>query len=182
MRYRIAALLLGIAVLATACTSANGTPATAPSVPVTVATTTTTESPVVTTTVTLATTTTLDRLSEIQAIYEALERRRLQAIYDQDEEAYRALFANQGYMERSLEVLSLLEFLRPPGVVIQEAVEILADTEGCIAALIRSDNTGLFVGGGIGESIHVIETLANGGWGLSYVGTGWTCDGPHPFS
>ena len=184
MRYRIAALTLGSAVLVAACTTANGTPATAPSVPETVPPTTTTlPATLPTTTSTIpATTTTLDRLTEIQAIYEDLEHRRLQAIYDQDEDAYRAVFANQGYLEESLEVLGLIEFLRPPGEVTQTIIEVIADTDGCIAVLIQSDNTGLFVGGGLAESIHVIETRADGGWGLSYIGTGWTCDGPHPFS
>ena len=180
MRYRIAALMLGFAALAAGCTTASGTPATAPSVPETLAPTTTTSPP--TTTVAPATTTTIDRLSEIQAIFEEIELRRLRAIYDQDEKAYRAVFANQGYMERSLEVLTLVEFIHAPERVKQEIVRTITDTDDCIAALIRFDNTGMLVGGGEGESIHVVELRPDGSWGLSYIGTGWTCDGPHPFS
>ncbi len=180
MRYRIAALTVGFAVIVAACTSANGKPATAPPVPDTLPTTTT--SVPATTTVAPSTTTTLDRLTEIQAIFEDLERRRLQAIYDQDEEAFRSVYANDEYAKRSIKILSTVKVLRVPDQVMQEVVETLADTEGCIAAVVRFDNTGTFEGGGTGESIHVVELRPDGQWGLSWVGTGWACDGPHPFS
>jgi hypothetical protein len=183
MRYRIAALTLGFAALTAACTTASGTPATAPSVPETLATTTTqlptTVFVVVTTEIT---TTTVDRLSEIQAIYEDLEHRRLQAIYDQDEDAFRTLYANDEYLERSMQVYDTIRVLHIPSHVKQNVMETLADTDTCIAALIGFDTREVFEGGGIGESIHVIEKKPDGHWGLSWVGTGWICDGPHPFS
>ena len=80
------ASLLGLG----ACTTVGSTPATAP--PITEAANTTSTS--TTTTTMTAPTTTLDRLTEIQAIFQDLEVRRLQAIMDQDEEAFRSLFAN----------------------------------------------------------------------------------------
>jgi hypothetical protein len=181
MHYRIAALVLGFAALVAGCTTASGTPATAPSVPDTVPTTTVTLPPT-TTIASTTTTTTIDRISEIQAIYEDLEHRRLQAIYDQDEDAFRSVYANDEYLERSMQVFETIQVLNVPSLAKQEVVETLADTDTCIASLIRFDTRNVFEGGGVGESIHVIEKKPNGLWGLSWVGTGWMCDGPHPFS
>ncbi|MEN8234948.1 MAG: hypothetical protein ABFR89_08530, partial [Actinomycetota bacterium] len=91
--------LIVVGMLAVGCSSA-GTPAT---VPETVATTTTaavtTQPPSTTaTTTTQATTTTVDRVAEIEAIFQDLEERRLQALYDGDVEAFKSLFANEEYM------------------------------------------------------------------------------------
>ena len=89
---RMAVLLLVVA----GC-STTGIPATVPpSLPptaTTVATTTTTLSP--TTTTTAATTTTVDRVAEIEAIFQDLEERRLQALYEGDKETFKSLFANK---------------------------------------------------------------------------------------
>jgi hypothetical protein len=75
----------------------------------------------------------MDRRSEIEAIFQDLEERRLQALYDGDREAFKALFANDEYMERSLVAFDLVEFDGPPSVRV-EIVEVVADQPTCIAA------------------------------------------------
>jgi hypothetical protein len=175
---RVAVLLLVVA----GC-STTGTPATVPpSLPATtttVATTTTTLPP--TTTTTVATTTTIDRVTEIEAIFQDLEERRLQALYEGDEEAFKTLFANKDYMQRSLAVLDLVEFASPPDVVVVNLVDLLRETETCIAALVLTDATDAFGSDGLSERIIVLERL-QGHWGFSYIGEGWACEGPHPLS
>ncbi len=99
-----------LTVVVAACSS-GGTPATTPK-SVTTTTTSTTVPASASTTTTEATTTTLDRLAEIQAIFQDLEERRLQALYDGDREAFRALFANDEYMERSMGACSTSSSLR----------------------------------------------------------------------
>ncbi|MEN8239465.1 MAG: hypothetical protein ABFR53_09715, partial [Actinomycetota bacterium] len=133
MRNGIAALTLGFAALAASCTTVDGTPATAPSVPETLPTTTTTL-PATTTTAPI-TTTTVDRISEIQAIFEDLEHRRLQAIYDQDEDAFRSVYANEEYLRESLPLFGLIEFLASPGLYPVRVLEVLTDEEDCISAI-----------------------------------------------
>ena len=99
-----------LTVVVTACSS-GGTPATTPT-SVATTTTTTTVPPSSSTTTTEATTTTVDRLAEIEAIFQDLEERRLQALYDGDREAFQALFANDEYMERSMGAFDVVEFVR----------------------------------------------------------------------
>lgn len=179
MSSRLAALMLVIA----GC-SASGTPATVPPVTPTTASTvaaTTTAPPTTTTTTTHATTITVDRLAEIEAIFQDLEERRLQALYDGDEETFTSLFANKEYMQRSLGAFDVVEFKaewRTPAVA---AVEVLHDDPGCIAVRTATDFSGVFVGGSTDEVIEAVESIGSG-WGMSYAGEGWTCDGPHPFS
>ncbi|MFV1970526.1 MAG: hypothetical protein ACC683_05920, partial [Acidimicrobiia bacterium] len=99
MQTRLAVVVVASILVLGACTTVGNSPATAPPAtepPVTTSTST------ATTTTTLATTTTLDRMAEIQAIFQDLEVRRLQAIMDQDEEAFRSVFANAEYEERSM--------------------------------------------------------------------------------
>ncbi len=160
-----------------ACTTVGNSPATAP--PITEAPTTT--STTVTTTTVLETTTTVDRIVEIQAIFQDLERRRLQAIMDQDEEAFRAVFANEEYEERSMVAMELVVVLDPSAVIF-ELLELHADTGTCVAVSGIVDATGASDGGGRGEPADFIVELGEDGWGLSWVGEGWRCDGPHPFS
>ncbi len=165
VRFFVASLLLA------AC-SGSSTPATAPTFVSTTASTTTT---------TIEVTTTLDRVAEIEAIYQDLEERRLDALYRGDEVAYRALFANAGYLEESMDVMDLVEFQDdwpPVDVVI---IEVLHDSAECIAVRGGTDYTDIFLGGGVGDGVDVIEATDNG-WGISFSGSGWTCDGPHPFS
>jgi hypothetical protein len=165
------ASLLGLG----ACTSVGSTPATSPpntAVP-TASTSTTTMLPVITTT--------LDRVTEIQAIFQDLEVRRLQAIMDQDEEAFRSVFANDEYAERSMVAMDLVEVI-DPSLVSFDASELLADTADCIAVMGIVDATGASVGGGRGGIADFVAEMGRDGWGLSWIGEGWQCVGPHPFS
>ena len=159
-----------------ACTTVRSTPATAP--PISEAATTTIVS---TTTTVTATTTTLDRLTEIQAIFQDLEVRRLQAIMDQDEEAFRSVFANEEYAERSLVAMDLVDVI-DPSLVVFDVSELFVDNVRCIAVSGIVDATGASDGGGRGEIADFVVEMGVDGWGLSWVGEGWRCDGPHPFS
>ena len=179
MHYRIAALVLGFAALVAGCTTASGTPATAPSVPDTVPTTTVTLPPTTTITPT-TTTTTIDRLSEIQAIYEDLEHRRLQAIYDQDEDAFRSVYANEEYLELELEAFEEVKVINPFGLSLS-IVELTRDDESCIAAVVQIDEVSAFEGGSSYTTTIVLESVTTG-WGYSWVGEEWRCDGSHPLS
>ena len=95
--------------------------------------TTPTSIPTTATTTTLATTTTVDRVVEIEAILQSLEQRRIDAVYQDDRDAYRALFANEGFMEASMVVFDELEF-DPPPVVEVEVQALLHDGAECVAA------------------------------------------------
>ena len=134
-----------------------------------------------TSTTTLATTTTVDRITEIEAIYQDLEERRLDALYRGDEEAYRALFANDAYLEASMGAFDVIEFAGPPGDVQLHVEDVLWDSGACIAATVNSSPVSGIVGSTQHSRVIVIE-VANGSWGLSFVGKGWACEGPHPFS
>jgi hypothetical protein len=164
------------------CTS-TGTPATVPSsLPATTTTavvTTTTLPP--STTTTAATTTRVDRVADIEAIFQDLEERRLQALYEGDEEAFKSLFANNEYMQRSLALFDLVEFVADWTSPDISVLDVLADLPTCIAVVTEADHSVVSPAGGIARGIEVIE-LVEGIWGISYAGEGWACDGPHPFS
>lgn len=175
--FQASALILIVA----GCT-AVGTPATTPpSVPTTAATTVvppTTLPP--TTTTTAATTTTVDRIAEIQAIFQDLEERRLQALYEGDTETFKSLFANKEYLQRSLALFDLVGFAdnwQMPSLAVSE---VLADEDACIAVRLDADYTSVLIAGRQVSSTHVVE-VEDGDWGISYVGEGWACEGPHPF-
>jgi ABC-type transport system substrate-binding protein len=179
MHYRIAALVLALAALAAGCTTATGTPATAPPLPEPVPATPGTLPP--TTTTTVATTTTVDRLAEIQAIYEDLEHRRLQAIFDQDEEAFRSVYANVEYLRESLQLFDTIVFLESPGLYPVQVLEIITDEANCVSAIVQTDLTAITEGGQLAVKQQAIQ-LKETGWGISYTGEDWNCVGPHPFS
>lgn len=166
--------------LGAGCTSTSSVPATTPTLPATTSSVTP-GSVVATTTTRAVTTTTIDRASEIEAIFQDLERRRLVALYTHDEEAFRQTFANDRYMEESLILLDLDAFVADPSNVEIRIITVLADTENCIAALVEEDLSGITEEGGLGTSERVIEKV-DGRWGSSYTGKGWACDGPHPLS
>lgn len=179
------------AVLVVVACSDSGSPATTPVVttppePTTTmpATTTTTTEPVVTTTssapeTTAAPTTTVARIAEVQAIIQDLEERRLDALFREDEEAFRELFANDAYLELSLEVLGNLEFVAEPTDVIVEVREILADTGECLAVELFSDFSAILSPEAVGTSTILLERTGSA-WGYSYGGSDWNCRGPHP--
>jgi hypothetical protein len=168
-----------LAVVATACNS-SGTPATTPPT-ATTTTTSTTIAPSSTTTTPEATTTTVDRLTEIEATFQDLEERRLQALYDGDRDAFRALFANDEYRERSMEAFEVVEFVDDWTMPTVAVLEVLSDQAGCIAVATSTDFTNVFEGSEVGEWIEVVQKTPDG-WGLSYAGEGWKCSGPHPLS
>lgn len=150
-----------------------------PATTTTVATTTTTLP--ATTTTAAATTSTIDRVSEIEAIFQDLEERRLRALYEGDEEAFKSLFANKNYMQRSLALFNLVEFVDEWQTPEVSVLDVLADLPSCIAALTQADHSVVSPAGGVAQGMEVIE-MADGVWGISYAGEGWTCDGPHPLS
>ncbi len=162
--------------------SASGTPATVPpSTPATASTVAAMTAAPPTTTTTHATTTTVDRLAEIEAIFQDLEERRLQALYDGDEETFTSLFANKEYMQRSLGAFDVVEFAdapEPPSVAV---VEVIWDSAECVAAEVQFDAVTGVVGSDERTCVVVLQRR-DGAWGYSYSGEGWACDGPHPFS
>jgi len=179
MSNRLAVVMLASCVGLGSCTSAGGTPATAPDVVTTLVATT--EPPAPTTTDLPATTTTLSRIAEIEAIFQDLEVRRLQAIMDQDEEAFRAVFANEEYADRSLGGMALVTVVDPAAAVYR-VVEVFVDDPSCIAVSAFEDATGAIEGSKVDDPVdHVLERTLSG-WGWSWIGGGWRCDGPHPFS
>lgn len=115
-------------------------------------------------------------MAEIEAIYQDLEERRLDALFRGDEEAFRAVHVDNGYLERSMELLDLVEFESPPQVEV-EVVAVIHDGDECIAAetvVTRADRQTTSE-----ATVGVLE-LREGLWLVSYVGKGWACDGPHP--
>jgi hypothetical protein len=174
--------LVVLALIGAGCTT-TGTPATVPSslpaTTTTAAVTTTTLPP--TTTTTAATTTTGDRVAEIEAIFQDLEERRLQALYEGDEEAFKALFANNEYMERSLALFDLVKFVDRPLPNRVEVLQLMHEGAECLAAEVETRYEGVLVEGVTAAKIVVVESVDDG-WGISYVGEGWACDGPHPLS
>ena len=178
MRGKLKSLAV-LTVVAVACTS-SGTPATTPtSVPAT--TTSTSVPPTSSTTTAEVTTTTIDRLAEIEAIFQDLEERRLQALYDGDRETFRSLFANDEYMERSMGVFDLIEFMAAPDLIVVDVLEILADGDRCVSAVVFTDATQAL--GTDGSSTRTVVLERDGErWGFSYIGEGWVCEGPHPLS
>ncbi len=178
MKNRLAVVVVASIVGLGACTTVGNSPATAP--PITAPPVTTSTS-MTTTTTAVATTTTLDRIAEIQAIFQDLERRRLQAIMDQDEEAFRAVFANAEYEERSMRGMALVTVLDPDASVFT-VLEVVADSQACIAVIAIEDGSEAIEGAAVGEPADYVVELKGDIWGISWVGSGWRCDGPHPFS
>jgi hypothetical protein len=163
-----------------ACSTVGSSPATAPTIteaPVvtssSVATTTTTTQP--------ATTITLDRVAEIEAIFQDLEVQRLQAIMDQDEEAFRAVFANDEYAERSVGGMDLVTVIDPHAVVFN-VVEVFVDEASCVVVAAVQNGTDAIEGAGVEPVTDYVVQPTDGVWGSSWIGSGWRCDGPHPFS
>jgi len=168
-------MLLGVLVgtLLASCTTTESNPATTPTTgPTTTVSTTTTTAPPTTTSAP-------DRLAGIQAIFQDLEERRLDALYRGDVEAFSALFANEAYLERSLGAFEVVEFSGFPDAVEVAVLEVVYDESECLVALITVDARSSLGAGGFEEATQVLEPLANG-WGYSYGGDEWFCSGQHP--
>jgi hypothetical protein len=169
-------MLLGVLVgtLLAACTGTESTPATTPTM-----TAPTTTVPITTTTAPPPATSAPDRLAEIQAIFQDLEERRLDALYRGDVDAFSALFANEAYLEQDLQSFDLVEFIAAPDSVMVEVTEILVDEGQCVAANVRTDFSSALGAEAKGSGGAVIE-YKDGKWGYSWVGNGWVCEGQHP--
>jgi hypothetical protein len=168
------ALLLG------ACTT-QATPATAPETSQPVITTIAVSEPPTITTTTSAPPTTVDRTAEIEAIFQDLEQRRLTSLYEGDHEGFAALFANDAYLEGSLEAFGVAEFESPPRVDVA-ILDIATDTDECLAAVIELT---ILATGQRAEASTVVLQRSQSSWGFSFAFTGeegWLCNGPHPFS
>ena len=151
---------LAFAMLVAAC-SPSSSPATTP---ISVATTTTAE-----------VTTIVDRLAEIEAIYQDLDEQRLGALYIGDTDAFAALFSNELYLEESLVAFDVMTFDAPPTVEVK-LIEVVADEDSCLAAWIQ----GTVDGEVAGSILMVLQPLPAGSWGYAFGGEGWLCEGPHP--
>lgn len=180
MSSRVIFAVLVVAACVGGCTTEGSTPATAPDSTAPATTQPAPSDPITsTTTIPPATTTTLDRLAEVTAIFDDLERRRLEAIDASDVAAFESVFANGPYLEESRVTLDLVVVVDSIGFETTQ-ITLLTDSTDCIAAEISRDMSGAISGGGPGTSVHVVERRPDGAWGLSWIGGGWECDGPHP--
>jgi ABC-type transport system substrate-binding protein len=174
-------IVFGAALVFAAC-SGSTAPATAPPTspgPSSTVVTTTTQPP--TTSLIETITTTVDRIAEIEAILLDLVTRRTLAQVERNEDAYRSVFANQGFLQESMVVFEADLFEVLPPTIEVEVLEVFSDDSECIAVESRTRMQGRG-NGEWAEGTTVMELLPSGGWGFSFIGTGWACDGPHPFS
>lgn len=168
-----------MAVLFAACSGGDTVPATAPptSAPVSTVPPTTSDLPT-TSQATTTTTNIIDRVSEIEAILEDIELGVRQAAYDGDEAAFSRFYVSNGFFDRVLP--SFLESrpeVRPTWARVQ-VLDVYNDDENCIAVRAENDWDG---GTPYGRDlVQVLERLPNGDWGISFIGKGWQCVGPHP--
>jgi hypothetical protein len=180
MRYRTILVLMVAAACVGGCTGTGSAPATAPSSTAPGTTTPMTSTPTTTITATTAApTTTIDRITEITRIFEDLERRRLAAIYAGDRDAFRTLFADTPYLDRSLEVFDLVAPGTPPAITI-EVIEVLRDDDRCLAVWAAAEVDGQRV-----KPTTTVLAKTVGGWAFAFVTDergGWMCDGKHPLS
>jgi hypothetical protein len=158
--------LTALSLVIVGCTGSS-TPATTPTSVATTSSTTTT----------IANTTTVDRLTEIEAIFQGLEERRFMALYEGDREAFRDLHVDNGYLERSMVLFDELIFDLPPRVDV-EVLRVIHDGPECIAFERIIHRLDLQASGE--PSIEVLE-IENGAWLISFSGSGWACEGSHPF-
>ena len=143
-------------------------------------TTTTVQPTTTSTTVAETTTTTVDRLAEVQAILQDLEERRLDALFQEDEEAFRALFASEYLWLREREALGVVDWDSVPGVDVA-VVEVVLDDAACLVARARFEFSE-----SLAASSPVILTVTlqpvESGWGFSFNSDSWLCVEPHPLN
>jgi hypothetical protein len=174
-------IVFGTALVFAACSGNGSTPATAPPTSAVAASNvpmTTSDLP--TTSLIETTTTTVDRIAEIEAILLDLEIRNIRAQVDRDETAFRSVYAHQGFEERSMQAFDEDLFPEMPAVIEVEVVDVLYDDGACIAAQHLTRVDGRVANDGA-VLVTVLELLDQGGWGISFSGEGWACEGPHPF-
>ena len=115
-------------------------------------------------------------------IFRDLEERRLDALYRKDEEAFRALFANEAYLERSLGAFEVVEFQVPPDDLEVILLQVILDEPECLVGRIRVMAIES-LGSEADSTVTSILEPVNTHWGFSYAYSeleGWKCDGPHP--
>lgn len=179
--------LVVLGLVASACTGSEGGPATAPSAtdPSPASTVTTTD-PSTTIPVGEVPPAPTDRIAEIEAIFAELEFRRLDALYRQDEEAFRSVFANEAYHAATVEALGEItlskEAIAAPTIrgVIVTVAELIVDSLDCLAARVVYDLSSILGPDDDRETLMVLTPVGDM-WGLAYAGEGWLCEGPHPF-
>ncbi len=127
-------------------------------------------------------TTTVDRLTEVEAIFRDLEFRRLDALYREDERAFRELFSNEAYLEQSLAAMGQLNFVAEPAAdsLMIHVIDLQKDSPDCLVARVSLDATAALGPGARDELTQVLTPAATGRWAYSYGGEGWYCDGAHP--
>ncbi len=186
---RLLTTVIVLALAAVGCGPSGAVPATVPSSVVSTATPDTATPPLPTTTssttvaVPSSVPATTDRRAEIQAIFEDLERRRLDALYRGDREAFAALFANERYLEENLKHWDELSggFASAPDGAVIQVREVFFDGPDCIAVDLFTDFRSFLGPGTVGHGDVVVQRT-NGVWGYAWSGEGWRCIGPHPFS
>jgi hypothetical protein len=177
-------IVFGAALVFAACSGNGSTPATAPPTSAVAASNvpmTTSDLP---TTSLFETTTTesIDRVAEIEAIVLDLETRRLSAVSSGDWDEWEMTYANVGFRNEARSALEARGDVDLPSLDNIALVSVVVDTVTCIAAVIDYSTTDA---GGVSaqnRTTTVIERRLDGGWGISFRGEGWACDGPHPFS
>lgn len=180
MHLRITLGLVAVAVAAGGCTSTGTSPATAPPTTERVASSTTTHA-TTTPPTTAATTATIDRTTEVQAIFEDLEQRRLAAIHTGDTETFLSLFADTPYRERSLAVFDHVEPGPVPDITV-EIIEVLRDDAECLAIYYKAE---VSESDQVSEAATVVLSITDGIPKYAFTNSGrggWQCDGPHPLS
>jgi len=180
--FKLATVAMSLGLVTAACTSSTSGPATAPSITEPPATAPTTTSPPSTTSTSMASTTTVDRVAEVEAIFKDLELRRLDALFREDEEAFRTAFASDGYFAASLPVLGELDFSEPPTAdnVVVAVNDIIIDRSDCLVIVVTEDLTSILADAEPLPQTFVLTTTETGSWGYAFGGTGWQCDGPNP--
>ncbi len=71
-------------------------------------------------------------------------------------------------------------FRSMPSSVEVEVVDVLYDDGKCVAVLHLTTVDGQRANNGL-ALITVLELKDGRGWGISFSGEGWACEGPHPF-
>ena len=181
--FKLATVAMSLGLVTAACTSSDSGPATAPAVtepPVTAPTTT--GAPPSSTMTSPASTTTVDRIAEVEAIFKDLELRRLDALFREDEEAFRTAFASDGYFALSRPVLGQLDFIAPPTAdnVRVTVDDIIIDRSDCLVIVVTEDLTMILAEADPRPETFVLTRTETGSWGYAFGGTGWQCEGPNP--
>ena len=78
-------------------------------------------------------------------------------------------------------LFDLVEFVSPPQPGRVAVRSVLRESADCLAADVVTSYEGILTDGGTDSKLVVLERVGSE-WGISFVGEGWACDGPHPLS